>query len=348
MRIANSSKKSRASVIVDRHFDCDALTDLIGTGSERAHALLRNATWQPLAQAVARPGKEFRGRLVEHAYAIAKTRALDASTIAPLAYELPQILELIHAGSLVIDDVEDNALVRRGAPALHRLVGAPAAINVGNFLYFLPIVLLSTLNLDPATSLTMHQRTARALLRCHHGQGLDLTIKVSEVGVADLRELVKLTTSLKTGSLMGLACSLGALAGGADLALEGALADFGCELGIALQMLDDLSGFLNATRVGKGIEDLMEQRATWAWAYASEAVDEPTIRGWQRISREIKASGRGADSLLAAMKPHLEVARRAPRRRLEAALNTLRSRIGTQDALEALASEIEALEKSYV
>jgi geranylgeranyl pyrophosphate synthase len=342
------SERSRASTIVDRHFDHEGLADLVGTNSKPALAHLRDATWHLLAHAVSRPGKEFRARMVEHAYAIAKDHAPTPSAVAPLAHELPQILELIHAGSLVIDDVEDNALMRRGAPALHRLAGVPAAVNAGNFLYFLPIVLLSSLSVDPAVSLTMHQRTARALLRCHHGQGLDIAVKVSEVAPANLAELVELTTALKTGSLMSLACALGALAGGADARIENALSVFGSEVGVALQMLDDLSGFLNPARTDKGMEDLVEQRATWAWACASEAVDEATFREWQAISRGLKTSGPAASALLSAMRPHLEHRRRVPRKRLDAALDGLKSQIGTSRAIESFAHEIDALEKSYV
>jgi geranylgeranyl pyrophosphate synthase len=342
------SERSRASTIVDRHFDHEGLADLVGTSSEPALTHLRDATWHLLAHAVSRPGKEFRARMVEHAYAIAKDHAPSPSAVPPLDHELPQILELIHAGSLVIDDVEDNAMMRRGAPALHRMAGVPAAVNAGNFLYFLPIVLLSSLSVDPAVSLTMHQRTARALLRCHHGQGLDLAVKVSEVPIANLAELVELTTALKTGSLMNLACALGALAGGADARIENALSVFGSEVGIALQMLDDLSGFLSPARLEKGIEDLTEQRATWAWACASEAVDAATFRGWQQMSRELKATGHGERALLSAMKPHLEGYRRTPRKRLDAALGQLKNQIGTSSAIESFAREIDALEKSYV
>ena len=348
MRRPQPSERSRASTIVDRHFDHDGLAELVGTNSEPALAHLRDATWHLLAHAVSRPGKEFRARMVEHAYAIAKEHAPIPSAVAPLAHELPQILELIHAGSLVIDDVEDNALMRRGAPALHRLAGVPAAVNAGNFLYFLPIVLLSSLSVDPAVALTMHQRTARALLRCHHGQGLDLAVKVSEIAPSNIAEVVELTTALKTGSLMNLACALGALAGGADARVENALSVFGCEVGIALQMLDDLSGFLNPARLDKGIEDLTEQRATWAWKCASEAVDETTFRGWQQISRDLKVSGVGASTLLSSMKPHLESHRRTPRKRLDAALDDLKNQLGTSSAIESFAHEIAALEKSYV
>ena len=52
---------------------------------------------------------------------------------------LAGVLELIHAGSLIVDDVEDSAEQRRGAPALHQLIGVSLAINTGSWMYFVAL-----------------------------------------------------------------------------------------------------------------------------------------------------------------------------------------------------------------
>ncbi|MGZ5968554.1 MAG: polyprenyl synthetase family protein, partial [Polyangiales bacterium] len=193
------SEETATRPLLDRHFDADELTAILGTDDPIAHSLARRATWAPLADLLSRPGKGVRSRLVEHAFAIGHEAS--PCVCASLPPQLPQVVELLHAGSLVVDDVEDAAKTRRGAPALHEIFGAPIAINAGNFLYFLPIVLVSQMQLDERTALAMHRRIARSLLRCHHGQGLDLALRVSDLAPNELRPAVEVTTSLKTGAL---------------------------------------------------------------------------------------------------------------------------------------------------
>ncbi len=55
---------------------------------------------------------------------------------------LTPLVELPHNGSLMIDDIEDGADLRRGKEAVHITYGIDMAINSGNFLYFLPSYLI--------------------------------------------------------------------------------------------------------------------------------------------------------------------------------------------------------------
>jgi hypothetical protein len=52
------------------------------------------------------------------------------------------VVEFIHAGSLVVEDIEDGSRIRRGRVALHVRYGMPVALNAGNWLYFWPFELL--------------------------------------------------------------------------------------------------------------------------------------------------------------------------------------------------------------
>ena len=54
----------------------------------------------------------------------------------------PRMFEIIHAGSMIVDDIEDDSSERRGAPAVHRLHGLPLALNAGNWMYFAPFRLV--------------------------------------------------------------------------------------------------------------------------------------------------------------------------------------------------------------
>lgn len=53
-------------------------------------------------------------------------------------YFVQGLTELVHNGSLIIDDIEDSSQSRRGQPCVHLKFGEDTAINAGNFLYFAP------------------------------------------------------------------------------------------------------------------------------------------------------------------------------------------------------------------
>ncbi len=88
---------------------------------------------------------------------------------------LPLIVEIIHGGSLVIDDVEDDSSLRRGGACLHRLYGVPIAINVGNWMYFWALDLVGGLGLAEERAGALQRALTQGMFRCHFGQALDLS-----------------------------------------------------------------------------------------------------------------------------------------------------------------------------
>ena len=83
--------------------------------------------------------------------------------------------ELLHNGTIIVDDVEDNSALRRGKPSTHLLVGIDVAVNAGNALYFLP--LLSVLNaskLNKKTRLMIYDLYVREMLNLSFGQATDI------------------------------------------------------------------------------------------------------------------------------------------------------------------------------
>ena len=106
----------------------------------------------PLREFLSRPGKAFRGRLVEASWHVARGR------FEPVPEILPIVVEALHAGSLIVDDIEDDATERRGGPALHRMVGTPVALNAGNWLYIWPQHLLRASTSRPRSALGFARR----------------------------------------------------------------------------------------------------------------------------------------------------------------------------------------------
>lgn len=314
---------------------------------DAADARVPRRHWQaaltgPLVELLGRDGKYFRSRLVEVAYEL-------GATTTPMPEQLPLLVEVLHAGSLIIDDIEDDSATRRGRPALHVLVGVPLALNAGNWLYFLPHRLFEELRLEPQVELELRRAVDRCVLRCHYGQALDLGVRLGTLSQHEVFDVVSLSTRLKTGSLLELAAEIGAVAGGAQPALRAALQRFARHYGVALQMLDDSSGLYRPSRAHKTHEDLIGARPTWPWAWLSRRLDE---LGYSRLQHQAQAVERRElqpEVLAAALRQKLgDAPQRAIHRGLVDALQELERHVKNRRLLEPLVEELERLENAYV
>lgn len=328
--------------LLDQQFtdaSLDALLEL--EGQQIPWELWRQALYGPLRDFLGRPGKEFRARLVRAAW------ALGGRSDAPPP-ELPLIVELLHAGSLVVDDIEDSSAYRRGEPALHVTHGVPLALNAGNWLYFWPLSLIERLDVPPETRLRLYRTVNQTLLRCHSGQALDLSARVDTLAQRDVPGVVETTTSLKTGALMQLAATLGATAAGARDEHRRAISRFGLRLGTGLQMLDDLGGLVSERRCHKGHEDLLLGRPTWPWAWAAQDLDEVGFARLSAMSRDVRAHDLHPEYLAEALRVHIAIRGRFHvQQHLTRALSDLERAVGSGPVVGLLKQEIEKLEQSY-
>jgi hypothetical protein len=112
--------------------------------------ILRSALLDLIAELASSPGKRIRGQLVSLSYRLLS--GTPPSTVAAKQCRwCADAVEMIHAGSLIIDDIEDGSCMRRGRPALHVKVGVPLALNAGNWLYFWGLELLRMTELPEDT-----------------------------------------------------------------------------------------------------------------------------------------------------------------------------------------------------
>ena len=302
----------------------------------------QNALLAPLRDFLSRPGREFRGAIVESAWTIA------GRELCEMPETLPMALELLHAGSLIIDDIQDESEMRRGQPALHHIYGTPVALNTGNWLYFAASTLIDDIDVPGELKLVLLRRLRWAVLRCHQGQALDLTARISTLAPEEVRPIVSATTVLKTASLVELAAGLGATAAGAPAKLVASLERFGQQLGTALQTLDDLSGILNAQRTHKGEEDLRGGRPTWVWVLAAQNCSQSEFSKLLAMSAKVE-SGACATALRDSLRGHLPAdAKSQVCRQLTDAYQTLCTDVPPSAGRDALQTIIQRLEKSYV
>jgi geranylgeranyl pyrophosphate synthase len=305
-------------------------------------AIWNDALLAPLREFLARPSKNFRGGLVALGY------RLGGGVEAEMPLELPLIIECLHAGSLIVDDIEDGSSERRGAPALHCSYGLPRALNAGNWLYFWPLWLLGRLPLTAEVRLLAHERVALCLLRCHEGQALDLQVRVDQLQQREVAQVALTVSRLKTGGLLGLGAALGALTADAPAQHVNAIAALGCELGVGLQMLDDLSGVLNGARRHKALEDLRLSRVTWLWALLAQELDRPAYDAFVRELRAVR-DGAASDALLERMRFRVgSLGLRLARERVRDAVDELATVIGRGSWCDAVLDQFKGLERRYV
>jgi geranylgeranyl pyrophosphate synthase len=311
-------------------------------------AIWNHALLDPLRDFLRRPSKQFRAHLVELGYRLGGGR-VDTHPI-----ELPLIIECLHAGSLIIDDIEDASTLRRDAPALHRAYGVPRALNAGNWLYFWPQVLLCRLPLSERARLAAHERVALCLMHCHEGQALDLSVRAAELKQSEVLPVVRAITRLKTGGLLGLATGLGAIAAGASAERVELIAGLGRELGVGLQMLDDVSGVLSGTRRHKAVEDLRHGRATWIWAWLADELDHRAYETLQSEARAVAsaepATGNAAcDALIERMRFRVgTLGLRHARNHVSTAVTNLAQVIGHATWCDEVLEQFGWLERRYV
>jgi geranylgeranyl pyrophosphate synthase len=338
----SSSGAADALRTVEQSFAPERLRVLLGSAhSAPVAAQLEAALGQPLRDFLSRPGKALRGRIVTHCYAI-------AGGVGACPVELPAILELLHAGSLIVDDIQDESVTRRGGPALHQSAGLPVALNAANWLYFFALSLLETapLALPAAVELRLHRSLHSALLRGHFGQALDLNGRVERLRQDHVPAVVAAATRLKTGSLMELAATLGAGAAGASESALPIFSEFGQAVGTALQMLDDVGSLRAPARQHKALEDARLGRPTWAWAWLAQSLGAREYGALAELSRKVGANSEPAERLLEALRAH-KLSTRTAAEALRTAGTRLSTLLGPSAALTSLFEDLQLLERSY-
>jgi len=108
------------------------------------------------------PGQDFRAQLVA---AFNEWLEVPPQSLAIIT----KAVGMLHTASLLVDDVEDSSLLRRGIPVAHSIFGTPQTINSANYVYFCALQELLKLENDKAIVIYTEE-----LMNLHRGQGMDL------------------------------------------------------------------------------------------------------------------------------------------------------------------------------
>ncbi len=159
--------------------------------------------------------------------------------------------ELIHNGTLIIDDIEDGSDLRRGRRALHLLYGVDVAINAGNILYYLPLIIIRDSSLDDKTKVALYELVNDEMLRIGFGQGADIVWHKEQPSITE-QDYVTMCQN-KTGTLARMAAKMGAILGSGSKEQVDVLGVFAQSLGVAFQIQDDILNLEGS--VGKSVGD---------------------------------------------------------------------------------------------
>lgn len=209
------------------------------------------------------------------------------------------IPEIIHNGTLVQDDIEDNSEIRRGKPALHIIYGIDTAVNLASMLYYLPLLIVRDSRLDAGMKARIYELVNDELLNLHLGQGTDITWHRNATQITESKYFAMCAN--KTGTLARMAAKLGAILGKGEEKQVEALGRFAEGIGIAFQIQDDV---LNLTGgLGKTFgEDITEGKISMPVIIALKKSGENDRKKLLHLLRKHSSDRRGILEAIAIIK----------------------------------------------
>lgn len=194
--------------------------------------IVNDSLRKPISDFVLRGGKRLRPVLFLTILNFFKIKTKDYLDFA-------YFIEIIHNGTLVLDDIEDKALLRRGKTTCHRKFGLDVAVNAGVSMHFLPLRLMTH-----KKELTYPQRCrildiyADELINVCFGQAIDIywhNYPEKKITINQYLEMVR----LKTGSLMRMSARIACVLASQSEEIEGEFKNFAEKIGMGFQIVDD-------------------------------------------------------------------------------------------------------------
>ena len=171
------------------------------------------------------------------------------------------LVEAIHTASLIHDDIIDNSKIRRGRESIHARWGPNITVLLGDYLYIKALGLsLQSKHRQIIQILTsISARMVEGELTEYYLSG---NLELAEKDYLDI-------INKKTASLFSASCRIGGILGKASKKEENYLAEYGANLGMSFQIIDDLLDFTGDEKtMGKPVLcDLSEGRITLPLIY---------------------------------------------------------------------------------
>ena len=265
---------------IPRKYDRDSLTFTLGTPRYEYNVEAMNkAIADPVWEFLDRGGKRWRPNLF-----LLVCEALGAEPEKFLDFAI--IPEVIHNGTLIIDDVEDASEIRRGKPCTYKLFGLDIAINAGNVMYYLPLLALikNKNKISIQKQNRIYEIYLQEMIRLSFGQAMDIAW---HKGLAEANEKQYLQMcAYKTGTLARMSAKMAAvLAGASDNTVE-RIGRFAETIAVAFQIQDDVLDLVGeefAEKKGGLGQDITEGKRSLMVIHTLEKADPADKRRLSEI-----------------------------------------------------------------
>lgn len=195
------------------------------------------------------------------------------------------IFEYLHAATLLHDDVIDGAQLRRGRPVANSLWKNSSVVLTGDFL------LARGLSIAAATKKPSIIKIVAEITESMSQGEIEQLLRKGDVSITE--EEYRKVIWRKTAVLFHGACKISARLANSSKREENAISNYGKNLGMAFQMVDDLLDYtLDTKTLGKGVgADLKEGKVTLPVIYALKEADSKDRLKMESIIKNKKFSG---------------------------------------------------------
>ncbi len=212
--------------------------------------------------------------------------------------KLAAAVEFMHTATLLHDDVVDESDMRRGKLAARMLWGNEASVLVGDFLLGQAFKMMVEVGSLPCLDVL-----SSAAVVIAEGEVMQLSAaKDTQTSEQDYLAVIR----AKTAALFGAACEVGAILGDRAKAEAAACRDYGLNLGIAFQLIDDALDYGGtAATLGKNVgDDFREGKITLPVVLAFRRGSEPERAFWRRVLEEGSRAEGDLETAVGALRRH--------------------------------------------
>ena len=253
----------------------DSLTGLLAGDMKAVNAMIleRLASDVPLIPELAGHLIAAGGKRIRPMMTLAGARIAGGT---PHAIGLATAVEFIHSATLLHDDVIDQSHLRRGRETANALWGNEASVLVGDFLFARAFELMVE-----AGDIAVLGQLANASARITEGEIKQMTIAGQpDTARADYLDVI----TGKTAVLFAAAAAAGARLAGANNNDITVMYDYGMQLGLAFQIMDDAMDYaVSSSTMGKNVgDDFTDQKITLPVILAWQDGDANDRKFWQR------------------------------------------------------------------
>lgn len=212
------------------------------------------STTEPLIRDISKTLISAGGKRLRPLLCIASAYMSGNGNLTENSYNLAAAIELIHAATLLHDDVIDESRLRRGKETANVIWGNKASILVGDFLFSRAFQLI----LKTGTMKFLNILT-QACSKISEGEVTQLRcFKSFDLEIEDYLEIIE----CKTATLFAASCQIGALSSKSDEDNARKLYEFGENFGLMYQILDDISDYTDKNRGKEMGDDFREGKIT--------------------------------------------------------------------------------------